>query len=50
MYDDREQQRFILPTARRDIGAITRTDLLRSLHEERLGEVVNPRIASSNET
>ncbi|HSQ77815.1 MAG TPA: CBS domain-containing protein, partial [Nitrospirota bacterium] len=39
-----EQQRFI-PVLNRNgaiIGAITRTDLLRSLHEERLGEVREP--------
>ena len=39
-----EQQRFI-PVLNRSgaiVGAITRTDLLRSLHEERLGEVREP--------
>jgi tRNA nucleotidyltransferase (CCA-adding enzyme) len=39
-----EQQRFIpvLDRGGAIIGAITRTDLLRSLHEERLGEVREP--------
>ena len=39
-----EQQRFIpvLDRSGAIVGAITRTDLLRSLHEERLGEVREP--------